>query len=123
MGGTGKESGKRHPTLGNNVVVGAGAKVLGSFTVGDNSKIAAGAVVLDEVPPDSTAVGVPARVVRRGGKRVDNFDNVHIVDPYAQEDCKLQCQIDKLKKRIDDLTLRLDAQDASEKPGNRDTDT
>ena len=88
-----------------------------------NSKIAAGAVVLDEVPPDSTAVGVPARVVRRGGKRVDNFDNVHIVDPYAQEDCKLQCQIDKLKKRIDDLTLRLDAQDASEKPGNRDTDT
>ena len=123
LGGTGKESGKRHPTLGNNVVVGAGAKVLGSFTVGDNSKIAAGAVVLDEVHPDSTAVGVPARVVRRGGKRVDNFDNVHIVDPYAQEDCKLQCQIDKLKKRIDDLTLRLDAQDASEKPGNRDTDT
>ncbi len=70
LGGTGKQNGKRHPTLGNNVMVGAGAKVLGNFTVGDNSKIAAGAVVLCEVPPDSTAVGIPAHVVVRNGERV-----------------------------------------------------
>ncbi|PWM43858.1 MAG: serine O-acetyltransferase [Clostridiales bacterium] len=108
LGGTGKECGKRHPTLGNNVVIGAGAKVLGSFTVGDNSKIAAGAVVLEEVPPNCTAVGVPARIVKRDGKKIDNFDNIHIVDPYAKEDCKLQCQIDKLKNRLDELTEKLD---------------
>ena len=70
LGGTGKEKGKRHPTLGNNVMIGSGAKVLGPFTVGDNSKIAAGAVVLSEVPPDSTCVGVPARIVKREGVKV-----------------------------------------------------
>ena len=71
LGGTGKDHGKRHPTLGNNVLIGAGAKVLGPFTVGDNARVAAGAVVLDAVPEDATAVGVPARVVRIGGKTVD----------------------------------------------------
>ncbi len=70
LGGTGKEKGKRHPTLGNNVVVGAGAKVLGSFTIGDNSQIGANAVVVQEVPPDSVVVGVPGRIVRQNGKRV-----------------------------------------------------
>lgn len=109
LGGTGKESGKRHPTLGKNVVVGAGAKILGSFKIGDNSKIAAGAVVLEEVPPNCTAVGVPARIVKRDGLRIDNFDNVHIIDPYAKEECKLQCQIDKLKKQLEEITERLDA--------------
>lgn len=68
LGGTGKEKGKRHPTIGNHVMIGAGAKVLGPFTVGDNAKIAANAVVLSEVPPDCTCVGVPARIVKRGGR-------------------------------------------------------
>ncbi len=100
LGGTGKDHGKRHPTLGNNVMVGAGAKVLGPFKVGDNSRIAAGAVVLDEVPENSTAVGVPARVVKRGIKRddKDKLDWIHIPDPIALDICKLQMQIDKLSK-------------------------
>ena len=69
LGGTGHDTGKRHPTIGNGVLIGSGAKVLGPFKVGDNSRIAAGAVVLNEIPPDSTAVGVPARVVRRAGSK------------------------------------------------------
>ena len=81
LGGTGKDTGKRHPTIGNNVVIGSGAKVLGPFKVGDNSKIAAGAVVLEEIPPNSTAVGVPARVVKQDGERVEYLDQVHIPDP------------------------------------------
>lgn len=85
LGGTGKDTGKRHPTIGNNVMIGAGAKVLGPFKVGDNTNIAAGAVVLEEIPPNSTAVGVPARVVRRNGMRVDNLDQVHVPDPVKQE--------------------------------------
>ena len=96
LGGTGKEKGKRHPTLGNNVVIGAGAKCLGSFTIGDNSKIAAGAVVLCDIPPNCTAVGVPARVVRRDGMRINNLDQVHIPNPVAQEICRLQAQVDKM---------------------------
>ena len=100
LGGTGKDHGKRHPTLGNNVMVGAGAKVLGPFKVGDNSRIAAGAVVLSEVPENSTAVGVPARVVKMGIKRDDDdkLDWVHIPDPVSLEICRLQMQIDKLIK-------------------------
>lgn len=100
LGGTGKDHGKRHPTLGNNVMVGAGAKVLGPFKVGDNSRIAAGAVVLSEVPENSTAVGVPARVVKMGIKRDDDdkLDWVHIPDPVSLEICRLQMQIDKLTK-------------------------
>lgn len=87
LGGTGKETGKRHPTLGNNVMVGAGAKLLGAFTVGDNSKIASGAVVLSDVPPNSTAVGIPAKIVRREGIKVEeiDLDQVHVPDPVAQE--------------------------------------
>ena len=85
LGGTGKDHGKRHPTLGDNVLIGAGAKVLGPFRVGDNARVAAGAVVLNEVPDDATAVGVPARVVRIGGKRVNSaLDQIHVVDPVAQ---------------------------------------
>ena len=97
LGGTGKDVGKRHPTLGNNVLVGAGAKVLGPFKISDNSKIAANAVVLEEVPENSTAVGIPARVVRRHGRRVDDLDQVHIPDPIAQEIARLDR---KLKKHI-----------------------
>ncbi|TZE82695.1 serine O-acetyltransferase EpsC [Calorimonas adulescens] len=77
LGGTGHENGKRHPTIGNNVVIGAGAKVLGSFKVGDNSKIGAGAVVLEEVPPDSTVVGIPGHIVKKDGIRVEIDDIIN----------------------------------------------
>ena len=102
LGGTGKDVGKRHPTIGNNVLIGAGSKVLGPITVGDNTNIAAGAVVLDRIPENSTAVGVPARVVRRNGKRVQDLDQIHIPDPVSQELCKLQAEIDKLKKKLEE---------------------
>ena len=103
LGGTGKDHGKRHPTLGDNVLIGAGAKVLGPFRVGDNARVAAGAVVLSEVPDDATAVGVPARIVRLGGKRIfDNstLDQIHVSDPVAQELCRLRVEIEHLKKDI-----------------------
>lgn len=102
LGGTGKDTGKRHPTIGNNVMIGAGAKVLGPFTVGDNSKIAAGAVVLEEVPPNCTAVGVPARIIQQ--KERDNcksdLDQIHIPDPISQEICKIYKEIDVLNQKI-----------------------
>ena len=103
LGGTGKDIGKRHPTLGNNVMVGAGAKILGPFTVGDNSKIAANAVLLREVEPDSTCVGVPARVVKRGDKRVNDLDQVHIPDPVSQELCRMSARLDKLTAELENL--------------------
>lgn len=103
LGGTGKDVGKRHPTLGNNVMVGSGAKVLGPFTVGDNSKIAANAVVLEAVPANSTAVGIPARVVKRGSTKVcGDLDQVHIPDPVAQELCRLRIRIDHLEKKLEE---------------------
>ena len=95
LGGTGKDMGKRHPTLGNNVLVGAGAKVLGPFKISDNSKIAANAVVLEEVPENSTAVGIPARVVRRHGRKVDDLDQVHIPDPVAQELSRIEKKLEE----------------------------
>ena len=108
LGGTGKETGKRHPTLGNNVMIGSGAKVLGPFTVGDNSKIAAGAVVLTEVPPGSTCVGVPARIVRRDGvKPIDNLDQVRVPDPVSSQMCTLSVHITNLEKKISELEERL----------------
>lgn len=100
LGGTGKHTGKRHPTIGNNVLIGAGSKVLGPFRVGDNTNIAAGSVVLSEIPSDSTAVGSPARVVKRYGKRVDVLDQVHIPDPVAQEICRMRSKIEKLEREI-----------------------
>lgn len=100
LGGTGKDTGKRHPTIGNNVMIGAGAKVLGPLVIGDNSRIAAGAVALSDIPSNSTAVGVPAKVVRRDGVRVDDLDQVHIPDPVAQEIARLETEIEKLKKLI-----------------------
>ncbi len=103
LGGTGKDQGKRHPTLGNGVLVGAGAKVLGPFKIGDNSNIAAGSVVLSAIPENSTAVGSPARVVKQNGKRVDKFDHVHTPDPISQEICQLKYQIEKLEKQIKEL--------------------
>ena len=101
LGGTGKDKGKRHPTLGDNVMVGSGAKILGPFKVGDNAKVAAGAVVLDEVPPNCTAVGVPARIVRKDGRKLDtDMDQVHIQDPVSQELCRLQIRIEKLERQL-----------------------
>ncbi len=108
LGGTGKEHGKRHPTLGNNVLVGAGAKVLGPFKVGDNSRVAAGAVVLDEVPDNATAVGVPARIVRINGTRVcEDLDQVHIADPVAQELCRMRMEIERLQKSVAEINTNL----------------
>lgn len=104
LGGTGKDTGKRHPTLGNNVMVGAGAKVLGPFRIGDNAKIAAGAVVLEEIPANATAVGIPARVVRRDGVRVmsceEELDQVHLPDPVAQQLCRLEAKTAKLEAEL-----------------------
>lgn len=103
LGGTGKDIGKRHPTIGNNVLIGCGAKVLGPFKIGDNSKVAANAVVLSEIPPNSTCVGVPARIVKINNKRISEFDNVHIPDPVSMELCRLQSKIDKLEKLVESL--------------------
>ena len=101
LGGTGKDVGKRHPTIGNNVMISSGAKVLGPFKVGDNSRIAAGAVVLEEVPPNSTVVGVPAKVVRQNGQKITPLDQVHLPDPVWQ-------QLDKMSKTIEELTEKID---------------
>lgn len=100
LGGTGKDTGKRHPTIGNNVMISSGAKVLGPFKVGDNSRIAAGAVVLEEVPENCTVVGVPARVVRRGGAKVVPLDQIHIPDPVAQEICRLEVKLASFEKEL-----------------------
>ena len=104
LGGTGKDVGKRHPTIGNNVLIGAGAKVLGPFTVGDNAKIAANAVVLSEVPPNCTCVGVPARIVKRDNERVNNFDQIHLPDPVSQELCRMLIRIEKLEREMEKTT-------------------
>ena len=100
LGGTGIVKGKRHPTIGNNVVVGAGAKVLGNITVGDNSYIGANAVVIKDVPPNSTVVGVPGRITKQDGKKMDiSLDHVHILDPIMQSIEEMQSRIDKLEKK------------------------
>lgn len=102
LGGTGKDVGKRHPTIGNNVLISTGAKVLGPFKVGDNSRIAANAVVLSEVPPDSTAVGIPAKIVRIAGKKVNfaaEVDQINVSDPLAEELAELRREITELKQR------------------------
>ena len=106
LGGTGKDVGKRHPTLGNNVMVGAGAKVLGPVESGSNSKIAANAVVLHPVTENSTAVGIPAKVVRRDGKKITNdLDQIHIPDPVAQEIQRLNLAFEELQARVDSLAV------------------
>lgn len=112
LGGTGKDIGKRHPTILNGVTIGAGAKVLGPFTVGDNARVAAGAVVLDAVPEGATAVGVPARVVRINGEKVpakpprhpcDDMDQIHVADPVSMELCRLRGEMERLEKRLQEL--------------------
>ncbi len=103
LGGTGKDTGKRHPTLGDNVLVGSGAKVLGPFKVGDNARIAAGAVVLSEVPANATAVGVPARVVKVNGIRSEALDQIHVSDPVALALCNLEHKLSVLQKEVEQL--------------------
>jgi len=101
LGGTGKETGKRHPTIGNNVVVGTGAKVLGNIKIGDNSYIGANAVVIKDVPANATVVGVPGRITKQDGKKMDiSMDHIHVLDPVMQ-------QIDELTKKVQDLESKL----------------
>jgi serine O-acetyltransferase len=103
LGGSGKEKGKRHPTIGDHVVIAAGAKVLGSFKVGDHAKIGAGAVVLREVPPNSTVVGVPGRVVKENGRRVDELDHANLPDPLERVLRQMQSRIAELEERVRQL--------------------
>ena len=110
LGGTGKEQGKRHPTIKDNVMISAGAKVLGSFTVGENSKIGAGSVVLSEVPPNSTVVGVPGRVVKRDNVRIPrmDLDQVHLPDPVLADLNRLQKENEALKHQLLELGARME---------------
>lgn len=138
LGGTGKDSGKRHPTLGNNVMIGAGAKVLGPFRIGDNAKIAAGAVVLKEIPDNATAVGIPARVVRRGGVKIGSenggytdgaagdraafcdadLDQVHVPDPVAQQLGELEAKLAALAGELAALRDGKNTADVPVEDGN-----
>lgn len=118
LGGTGKERGKRHPTIGNNVLISAGAKVLGPLTVGDNARIGANAVVLEDVPPDTTVVGVPGKAVRWKGKKIAPsiaLDQVDIPDPVAQEILKLKECIERIEKVLADRKV-YNEQKQEEKP-------
>lgn len=107
LGGTGKDVGKRHPTIENGVMIGAGAKILGPITVGHGAKVAAGAVVLCDVAPNATVVGVPGKVVRIDGERVDDMDQIHIPDPVAQAIAQNQERIAALEQKITKLEERL----------------
>lgn len=121
LGGTGKEKGKRHPTLEDNVMVSAGAKILGSFTIGENSKIGAGSVVLEEVPPNCTVVGVPGRIVRMDNKKVPrlDMDQIHLPDPVLNDIRKLQDENLRLHKELRSLIKELRC---IEKKGEEDED-
>ncbi len=100
LGGTGLEKGKRHPTIGNTVVIGTGAKVLGNITIGDNAYIGANAVVIKDVPPNSTVVGVPGRITKQDGKKIDvSLDHIHVLDPIMQTVEALEKRLDALEKK------------------------
>ncbi len=109
LGGTGKEHGKRHPTICDNVMISAGAKVLGSFTVGENSKIGAGSVVLEEVPPNCTVVGVPGRIVKRDNIAIprDTMDQVHLPDPVKEDINRLQSANVQLLEKLEALEAQM----------------
>ena len=103
LGGTGKQTGKRHPTVGNHVLIGAGVKVLGPLHIGDRARIGAGSVVLQEVPEDCTVVGIPGRVVIRAGQKVkpsEELDQIRFPDPVSMEFCRLQSRLDELEKKL-----------------------
>ncbi|MBB6694005.1 serine O-acetyltransferase [Cohnella xylanilytica] len=121
LGGTGKEKGKRHPTIGNRVVIASGAKVLGSFKVGDNSNIGANSVVLRPVPPDSTVVGIPGRVVKRNGERVgDRLDHTNLPDPLVETFRFMQKEINELKAEIQRLKERPEGSGSGREPQERE---
>ena len=109
LGGTGKETGKRHPTLRDNVMVSAGAKVIGSFTISENSKIGAGSVVLEEVPPNCTVVGVPGRIVKRENRKVprSDMDQIHLPDPVLEDIRTLQKENEALKSKLQRMEYQL----------------
>ena len=111
LGGTGKEKGKRHPTLRDNVMVSAGAKILGSFTIGENSTIGAGSVVLEEVPPNSTVVGVPGRVVKRDNVRIpkEDMDQIHLPDPVMNEINRLKQENEALRETMGQILKKLES--------------
>lgn len=117
LGGTGKETGKRHPTLRDNVMVSAGAKVIGSFTVGENSKIGAGSVVLEEVPPNCTVVGVPGRIVKQDNIKIprSDMDQIHLPDPVYNDLMQLRNENTELKKCIEHLQERCKSMECKEK--------
>ncbi|HIY31039.1 MAG TPA: serine O-acetyltransferase [Candidatus Mediterraneibacter avicola] len=121
LGGTGKEKGKRHPTLEDNVMVSAGAKILGSFTIGENSKIGAGSVVLEEVPPNCTVVGVPGRIVRMDNKKIprSDLDQIHLPDPVLNDIRKLQQENIRLHSQLRRLIKNMRC---IEKEGEADED-
>ncbi|MGM9988772.1 MAG: serine O-acetyltransferase [Bacillaceae bacterium] len=107
LGGTGKEKGKRHPTIKDNVLIATGAKVLGSITVGENSKIGAGSVVLKEVPPNSTVVGIPGTVVVQDGKRINkDWDHCNLPDPIAEKLCMMEKEVIRLRQEVETLKER-----------------
>jgi len=120
LGGTGNEKGKRHPTIGDNVVIGNGARILGSFTVGANSRVGAGAVVIEPVPPNSTVVGNPGRVVKQNGRKVDMLDHIHLPDPIAIVLDSMQKDLDRLLARIQ--ALESENQDLKSRSGERMSD-
>ena len=122
LGGTGKEQGKRHPTLKDNVMVSAGAKILGSFTIGENSKIGAGSVVLEEVPPNCTVVGVPGRIVRMDNKKVprSDMDQVHLPDPVLTDIRELQEENIKLHKRLESMIKYMRCVEKENKESKKD---
>lgn len=105
LGGTGKETGKRHPTIGDNVMISAGAKIIGSFTVGENSKIGAGSVVIEEVPPNCTVVGVPGHIVKQNDVRIPrkSMDHIHLPDPIFEDIKVLQQENTELTNRVLEL--------------------
>jgi serine O-acetyltransferase len=122
LGGTGKEKGKRHPTIGNNVVIGSGAKVLGSFKVGDNSNIGANSVVVREVPPNSTVVGIPGRIVRSNGRRVDRLDHTKIPDPIVEMFRDMQREIEELRGELEALKREKESREAPKPEPSRPLD-
>ncbi len=112
LGGTGKESGKRHPTIEDNVMISVGAKVIGSFTIGENSKIGAGAVVIEEVPPNCTVVGVPGRIVKRDNVRVPilDLDQIHLPDPIMEDITNLRMQNVTLREKLEEIEKKVKEQ-------------
>jgi serine O-acetyltransferase len=114
LGGTGKDTGKRHPTIGNRVIVSSGAKILGPFRVGDDSKIGAGSVVLEEVPPNCTVVGIPGKIVRKNVHKAEEMDQIDLPDPVTAELDSMRRRIMLLEEKLKGLE-RKDVEDPGEK--------